>query len=492
VTPASGPRRAAWTSDPSRVEVLVVGAGAQPGPDAAAAAREIAARLPDGHPGRVLLAVHPDQAAVDGDVTDRPLPVPPHRVGPILLDWAARGLRWAQTRDDLDVVRSRLADLDGPAALHRLGVEVAYGRVAFLGRGRVALDPSGAADTYLLNPNRVVLATGSGPTVPDVPGIAETQLWTPSSLLDLSELPGSIVVLGAGSLGCEVAQGLARLGSTVTLVDARPRALPDADPQTSATVEQALRADGVRLLLGATVEKVAPTLDGGAWVGTDIGGDVAAQALVVAAGRRPRTAGLDLAAAGIRTDGTGAVLVDDRLRTTCAEVLACGEVTGLAAYGAAPGPMARVVAVNAVSRRPGLRWAPPIAASVTRTDPQVVRIGDLVGPETGPGADLDADPKVERGDGAGLGESAGPTPGSSVRVLVGPPSGRGILGLGGPSARNVVAATLVGAGAAEAAGHLVLTVNATLPAAALVDTAAADGTWAAAIQFAVARALATG
>ncbi len=469
----------------------MVGAGTHPGPDAAAAAREIAARLPDGHPGRVLLAVAVDGSTVDGAWTDLtpPFPIPPHRVGPILLDWAARGLGWAQTREDLDAIRDRLTDVDGVAALARAGVEVTYGRVAFLGRGRVALDPSGAGDMYLLKPNRVVLATGSSPAIPDVAGIAEARLHTPSTVLDLATLPGSVVVLGAGSLGCELAQGFARLGSTVTLVDARPRVLPDADPRTSAALARALREDGVRLLLGATVEKVAPTLDGGAWVGTDIGGDVAAQALVVATGRRPRSAGLDLAAGGIGTAADGAVLVDDRLRTTCAEVLACGEVTGLAAHGAAPGPMARVVAVNTVSRRPSLRWAQPIAAVATRTDPQVVRIGDLPDPDVTPDGSPDDDGAL---DGGALGAGAGPTPGSSVRVLVGAPSGRGILGLGGPTARGVVAATLVGPGAAEAAGHLVLAVNAGLPAATLVDTAAVDGTWAAAIRVAVARALAAG
>ena len=481
MTPAPGPRRPAWTTDPSSVELLVVGAGSHPGPDAAATAREVVARLPDGHAGRVLLAVH----AVDGDGTDPqdPFPIPAHRVGAVLLDWAARGLTWAQTREDLDAVRARLADLDGAAALQRSGIEVARGRVTFLGRGRVALDPAGAADTYVLKPNRVVLATGSTPAIPDVPGIRDTQLRTPSTVLDLPALPGSIVVLGAGSLGCELAQGFARLGSTVTLVDARPRVLWGADPATSAVIEQALRDDGVRMLLGATVEKVAPTLDGGAWVGTDIGGDVAAEALVVAAGRRPRVAGLDLATGGIPTGSDGAVLVDDRLRTASSDVLACGEVTGLAAYGAAPGPMARVVAVNAVSRRPSLRWAPPVAATVTRTSPQVVQIGDL-------GDVSDLDDAGDRDDGSTLGQVGGPTPGSVVRILVAAPSGRGVLGLGGPSARSVAAATLVGPGAAEAAGHLVLAVNAGLPAAALIDTAATDGTWAAAIQVAVARALA--
>lgn len=443
-----------------------MGAGPHPGADAVAAAREIAYRLPDGPPGRVVVAAH----LPDGEPSDRPFPLPSHRIGALLLDWARRGLSWQQTREELDLARDRLVETDGTAALRHAGIEVVRGQVSFLGRGQVAVGDE------VVVPHRVVVASGSVPAVPDVPGILETGYRTGLDALDLERLPSSMVVLGAGSLGCELAQGFARLGVTVSLVDTAPRALPGADPQASEALEQALKADGVRLLLGATVAKVAPTLDGGAWVGTDVSGDVAAEALVVAAGRRARVAGLDLTAAGIATGGGGTVVVDDRLRTGAVDVYASGEVTGLAAYGASPGPMARVAAANVVARRPSLRWASPVAARVTRTDPEVVQLGTL---------DVDG----ANDDGATLGRAPGPTPDSVVTVLVGAPNGRGLLGLGGPAARSLLAATLVGPGASEAAGQLVLAVNAGLPAASLIDTAAADGSWAAAIQVAVAQAL---
>lgn len=470
------------THDLAAVEVLVVGASPHPGPEAAAVAREIAARLPQGRPGRVVLLSHtPDGPGGGHDGSSRleePYPVPAHRAGPLLLDWARRGIAWSETRADLAALRARLAATDGAPALRRQGVVTRVGRCEFLSRGRVAIEVYGpGGGTVVVTPHRIVLAPGAVPAVPDLPGIFDCTFLTSRSLLDLPEVPASLVVLGGGSLGCEIAQGFARLGAGVSLVESAEQLLPGADVDASREVERALREDGVRLVLGARAVKVAPTLDGGAWLGTDGGGDVAGEALVVAAGRRPHprlytSLGLDVA--GIRTGG-GRLVVDDRLRTTNPDVLALGEVTGLPGYAAAPGPMARVAAVNSLGRKTAMRWAAPVPMRVARTDPEAVQIGD---------------PTDALQDGCGTGRADGPGPGAFVRIVVGPPSGRGLLGLGGPSARTVLSATLVGAGAADAAAQIVLAVNAGLPAATLIDTTATDGTWAAAVQVAVAQALA--
>ncbi|MFZ0161050.1 MAG: FAD-dependent oxidoreductase, partial [Kineosporiaceae bacterium] len=391
-------------------------------------------------------------------------------------------LEWPAAQEELRAVRQRLDGTLGAGALRDSGAVLVAGRVTLLPKGRVAFDTLGpSAETHVLSPQRIVLAPGSRPALPDVPGIGETTVHTADTLLDLAELPGSVVVLGAGSHGCELAQGLARLGVTVTVVEAEERLLPRLPVGAAEPVARALAADGVRMICGAQVVKVAPTLDGGAWIGTDRGGDVAAEAFVLASGRRPRSSGLDLATAGIAVGPTGAVGIDDRMRTVVPTVLACGEVTGMQVYGAAPGPMARMVAANVVARRPGLRWSAPVAARVTRTDPEVVVLGEV--------GKVGALP-----EGTSEGTGDGPAEGTSVRVVVGPAGGRGLLGrggLGGHPARGLLGAVLVGPGASEAAGQLVLALNAGLPAAALIDIVAPDGTWAAAIQTATARALAS-
>ncbi len=476
VPPTTRPAPAVTAELLAGAEVVVIGAGPHPGPDAVAVAREVANRLDSPRPGRVVLLA---QSADPDAVARTSLPVPLHWVGGLLRSWAERELNWGQAQEELRTVRERLDQTFGAGALRAGGAVLAEGKITVLPKGRVAFDTLGPqAETHVLTPQRIVLATGSRPVLPDVPGMTETTVHTADTLLDLAELPGSAVVLGGGSHGCEIAQGLARLGVTVTVIEAQARLLPGIPEAAAEPVIRALAADGVRMIYGAQVVKVAPTLDGGAWIGTDRGGDVAAEAFVLASGRRPRSSGLDLAAAGIPVGANGAVGIDDRMRTVVPTVLACGEVTGVQVYGAAPGPMARMVAANVVGRRPGLRWSAPVSARVTRTDPEVVVLGDV---ETLP-------------EGASAGRGDGPAPGTSVTVVVGPATGRGLLGLpgfGAHPARGLLGAMLIGPGAAEAAGQLVLALNAGLPAAALIDIVAPDATWAAATQTAVARALAT-
>lgn len=461
-------------------EVVVVASGPYPGPDAVAVAREISTRLEDDRPGRVVVLAHaPVRWHAELLASDEmSVPIPAHWAGPLLRGWAARGLDRPAAHAELVSLRAHLDRSFGVGALHGSGALMATGAVALLSRGRIAVEaPGPPAESHVLSPHRIVLATGAGPRVPDVPGILETDWYTASDLFDLPALPASVVIVGAGSHGCEVAQGLVRLGVTVTLVDSAERPLPDLPDRAAEPVIRALAAEGVRMICGAPLAKVAPTLDGGAWVGTDGGGDVAAEALILATGRRPRTTGMDLPAGGVTVSGRGVIEVDERLRTATSTVLACGEVTGMTVYGAAPGPMARVVAANVVGRRSGMRWTAPVPALVTRTDPEVVALG-----------------QCEPQPGDAVAEAEGPHPDSSVRVVVGTTGGRGVFSvlapLGGGTGRSVVGALLRGPGASEAVGQLVLALNAGIPAASLLDVEAPDGTWAAAVQGCIARALA--
>ncbi len=454
-----------------RAEVIVIGDGPHPGPDAVAVTREIALRAGESA-DRVVLLAHtpkPGANAAAGDAH----PIPAHWVGPLLRSWADQAMDWAQMQEELTAVRRQVAVNFGLPSLRGTGVSVGVGAVRMLERGRLSFD--GPQGTQILDPTRVVIATGAAPVPPEVRGIGETGLHLAESVLDLPERPASVVVFGGGAHGCEMAQGLARAGCTVTLIEPGPRLLADLPDAAARVVIDALQEDGVRMMTGCALASVAPTLDGGAWVGTDQG-DVAAEAFVLATGRRPRCRGLDLAAAGVELGAAGQIVVDDRLRS--GPVLACGEATGLLVYGAAPGPMARVVAENATSRRPGARFDVPVPTRVTRTDPEVVVVGDPGSLQDQPG-------------GASVGRLAGPAEGSSVQVVLSAPGGRGMLGRGGGhSGRTVLAALLVGDGAAEASGQLALAASAGVPAATLIDIDAPDGTWAAAIQSCVAHAIA--
>ncbi len=339
------------------------------------------------------------------------------------------------------------------------GVEVVLGRARLAGPGAVEVDLPGADATggpRRIATRRVVLATGTVPALPDVTGLRDTRYLTPDTLLDLPDLPPSVAVVGAGRRGVALAQALARLGATVTLVESAPRLLPWLDEDAAAVVETALRRDGVRLLVGSPVVTVAPTLDGGAWVGTQAGSDVAAGLLVMATGRAPDLAGLDLPSAGVMLEVGGAVRVDDRLRTSAASVLAAGAVTGR--RGGAS--MARTAGSNAVARLRPARWTPAATIVSVPAQPSVAVVG------------LTQVQAARRPGGAVVHELTGSA--GLVRVVVSPGREPQVLG-----------AIVVTPGAGDAAAAVALVMSAGLPPQRLADLAG-PGTALAAVAAALA------
>lgn len=229
---------------------------------------------------------------------------------------------------------------------------------------------------------QALLATGAAPAVPPIPGLAEAvaggEALTSDTVWDLPELPARLVVLGGGSIGCELGQAFARLGSRVTVIEAAPRLLPREDPEASALVTAALQADGVDVRTGAAVGEITDgrvLLDGGVQVGYD--------RLLVAVGRSPRTRDLGLDVAGIRLAERGFVQVDAALRTTNRRVWAAGDLTGHPQFTHTAGVHASLAASNAVlglHRRAETRVVP----RVTFTHPEVAGVG--ISPEEAAGA----------------------------------------------------------------------------------------------------------
>jgi pyruvate/2-oxoglutarate dehydrogenase complex dihydrolipoamide dehydrogenase (E3) component len=284
----------------------------------------------------------------------------------------------ARAEPDVDAVmrrmRARRADLaphDSAARLASLGVDVFFGVAAFADRQSVAVRAAGDPGDARLRFRKAVIAAGSEPAVPEVQGLTGTPFLTSDTVFDLPALPRSLVVLGGGPVGCELAQAFARLGTEVTLIQRGPQLLRREDPDAAALVAAALTADGVRLRLDSRPTRVV--WDGRRFTLALEGGEVSGDGLLLATGRVPRVEGLDHARAGI-TAGADGVDVDDGLRTGNPRVYAAGDVCSPIRFTHAADEMARIVVQNALffGRR---RVSSLVVPRCTFTAPQVAHVG---------------------------------------------------------------------------------------------------------------------
>jgi pyruvate/2-oxoglutarate dehydrogenase complex dihydrolipoamide dehydrogenase (E3) component len=232
----------------------------------------------------------------------------------------------AEVRVDFPAVMNRVRQMvrewnDGVASkLAASKVELVRGEASFLAP-HVLL---AAAETWECT--TIVLDTGTAPVVPPVDGIEGVGYRTNLDIWDLTELPRRTAVLGAGYIGLELGQGLARLGSEVTVIDTTDRILASEDPDVSATLARALEADGITFRLGRPVRRAAKI--GSAVELTLDNGTLQADLLVVAAGRRPNIPGRAVEKGGIELDERGYIDVNAQLRTSVVGVYALGDVAG--------------------------------------------------------------------------------------------------------------------------------------------------------------------
>ena len=277
---------------------------------------------------------------------------------------------WRQTVHQKDALVTQLrqakyADLlsaydnityhEGPARL-------AEGDISFVGDFRV-------------DANKIIIATGARPAVPAIPGIEAIPYLTSTTALDLAELPRSLLVIGAGYIGAELAQMFSRAGVKVTLV-CRSRLLPQAESEIGAALTAYLRDEGVDIIIGAQYRAIRETACGVALVIGHDGGpaEIEAERVLVATGRTPNTGNLGLEDAGIALSQSGAIVVDNHMRTSRPSVYAAGDVTGrdqfvyMAAYGAK-------IAANNALRGDNLRYDNTAMPEIVFTDPQVASVG---------------------------------------------------------------------------------------------------------------------
>ncbi len=354
-----------------------------------------------------------------------------------------------------------IAPVDSPAALEAAGVRVLAGTARLTGPDTADVD--GRPVRF----RQALLATGAKPVVPPIPGLDRDRVLTSANLWDIRALPGRLAVLGGGPIGCELAQAFARLGAEVTLVEGSDRILSKEAPEAAALVTDALRADGVQIRTGYEVTSVTSPGDGGD--GGDLvladGSTVAFDQLLVAVGRRPSTADLGCAEAGVDLADDGTVVVDAHLRSSNPRIWAAGDLSGHPQFTHTAGVHGSLAASNAVL---GLRRSvDPVVPRVTYTDPEVAAVGvDVADPPSGC--------VVHREDHADLDRAVaeGDTAGFTSLVL----DGRGRL----------VGATVVGPRAGESLAELTLAVRHGMRASAVAGTTHAyptysDAVWNAAV-----------
>ena len=295
----------------------------------------------------------------------------------------------------LRALRASIAPHDSASRYQGLGVDVFLGRGRFLSPRELVVDPQpGAGPQVRLSFHRAVIATGGRPHIPNLPGLAAAQPLTNETVFSLETLPPRLAVMGAGPVGCELAQALARLGSRVTLVANHSQVLPREPIDAARLVEASLRRDGIDLRLGVVPLRVEPAridplpgdparLSAGAAairghtliVAGGAGEErIDCDQILIAAGRVPNVEGLGLEQAGVASDLHRGVLVDDFLRTANRRIYAAGDVCSPQRFTHAADAMARIVIRNALfwGRQ---RFSRLVIPWCTYTSPEVAGVG---------------------------------------------------------------------------------------------------------------------
>jgi pyruvate/2-oxoglutarate dehydrogenase complex dihydrolipoamide dehydrogenase (E3) component len=274
-------------------------------------------------------------------------------------DWkpVAEKVRWLTGGWDDSVARERYRNRGG---------------TAIKARGKLTGPRTVAAgdETYTARKG-IVIATGSEPFIPPIPGIDEVDYWTTHDVIAMEEVPESMIVIGAGSSGCELGWVAAQFGADVTFVEAEDHILPSEEPEAAALVAEAFAADGIEVRTGARAERVE-SRDGSVVVTVAGGEELEAERLFVATGRKVDVSGLGLESVGL--DGSARFIeVDENLRAADG-IWAMGDVTGDALLSLVAVYHSKIVAAEILGQdHPPVRY--DAVPRVTFTNPEVGSVG---------------------------------------------------------------------------------------------------------------------
>jgi pyruvate/2-oxoglutarate dehydrogenase complex dihydrolipoamide dehydrogenase (E3) component len=331
------------------------------------------------------------------------------------------------------------------------------------GEARVAAPGVVRVGDEELRYGKLVISTGSVPSVPSVPGLADSGYWTNREAASAHEVPTSLIVLGAGPVGCELAQVFARLGSRVTLVDVAERVLPGDDAEAGELLHAELAAEGLDIRVGVTIDRVegeAPRSPIRVVLEGD--GTLEADRLLAATGRRANVDGFGFEQLGVTITKRG-IEVDERLRAA-EDVWALGDVNGIAMFTHVGKYQARIAALDVAGQpaRADHRAVP----AVTFTDPQVASVGET--------------------EGDGLVTASWKADATARASTYERPKRDGLLKVfADPERRVLVGAVAVGPEAGEWIGQLTLAIRAQVDVDVLRDTIQPYPTFSEAIFFAV-------
>ncbi len=281
---------------------------------------------------------------------------------------------FAAVMERLRRLRAGIAPIDGAPRFASLGIDVFLGEAMFT--SPEAITVGGQALRF----RRAIIATGARASLPPIPGLAEANPLTNETVFELTTCPQRLTVIGAGPIGVEMAQSFARFGSEVTVLNADARSMPRDDADAAAVIEAQLRNDGVTFHHGVKITRVERVGDE-TTLYFAVGGEevhVTADAVLVAAGRRPNVDGLGLEQAGIAFNKKG-VEVSDKFRTSNKRVFAIGDVSSQLQFTHAADAQARLAVPNALFFGIGggkssslvIPWA-------TYTSPEVAHVGKAV------------------------------------------------------------------------------------------------------------------
>lgn len=232
---------------------------------------------------------------------------------------------------------------DLPETFEAMGIRIFSGVASFLDPHRIAVGDQ------TISAAKFIIAAGTSPLVPAIPGLKSVDYLTNETLYNLKELPDSLIILGGGVDGLEYACAFGRLGVKTIVVEASPRLLPAADAELVRTLSGVLKEDGIRLLAGAPALSVRNKADKMVVSCRGAEGqtlDIEAQALLVAVGRKPDLEALSLEQAGVAFTARG-IVTDRKLRTSAPHIYACGDIAGPFQLATTAEKQAIVAATNA-------------------------------------------------------------------------------------------------------------------------------------------------
>jgi dihydrolipoamide dehydrogenase len=278
-------------------------------------------------------------------------------------------VNFAKVMERIQKVIREIAPHDSVERYEKLGVE------CYSGTAKIRSPYEVEVDGKVLTTKNIVVATGASPRVPNLPGLAEVEYFTSDTIWNLRELPEKLLILGAGAIGCELAQSFARLGAQVSLVDVSERILSREDQEVADFVAQHFQAEGISMYSGhrpLRVEKAKLFCD---YRGKEV--ELPFDRILFALGRQPNVRGFGLEELGVEISPKGFVVADEYLRTTnYPNIYVCGDVTGPYQFTHTASHQAWYVAVNALFH-PFKKF--PVDYRVipwcTFVDPEVARVG---------------------------------------------------------------------------------------------------------------------